>query len=93
MYERFIVTTTIGLYGHYGYGDTEEQALAECLKAGAKKREPKRVMKFTSEFPFAPTKREAKATESDCWVGRDGSINWIRCDRVEDRIEEKKGKK
>ena len=25
--------------------------------------------------------RKAGVNEADCWVGRDGSVNWVRCER------------
>lgn len=83
MNERFIAVTKGGLYGYWAGGATLEEAVKGLRKAGAKKRAPYRVYKFTSELPFAPAKREATEGEADCWIGQDGSCNWIRCEREE----------
>jgi len=83
MNERWIVKSfdpkTIG--GNWGVGATREEAVANARKAGAKKRDKFRVWRFTSELPFAPIDRGAFNDEADCWVGQDGSTNWIRCER------------
>jgi hypothetical protein len=77
-YERYIVTSG-SIFGHYGYGATLEVALRQWRKAGGKKKEGGyRVQKFVSDKPFAPVYREATEAEADCWIGRDGSVNWIR---------------
>lgn len=92
MHERFIARTREGLYGEYGYGKTEAEALANLKKAGGKIRKSNGTWKptkgvtleirlFTSELPFAPTSRPAEKTEADAWVGKeDGAFNWVRCE-------------
>lgn len=90
---RFIAKTTDGLYGHFGYGDTEADALRNLKKAGGEitktktkwNYKPKRgyaliVYKYTSDLPFAPNNREALENEADCWVDQSGATNWIRCE-------------
>jgi len=84
MNEKYIVTASQdGLYGHWGSGATVDEALAKLRKAA--RRRPKkanvRVCRFTSDLPFAPPDREARVSEADAWVGRDGSVNWVRCER------------
>ena len=81
MNERFIAAIS-NLYGHWGVGTTLGEALTNARKAGARKRDKFRTWQFTSELPFAPPDREATEEEADCWVGQDGSINWVRCDSV-----------
>lgn len=79
---QLIIVTSGGLYGHYGKGDTLDKAKAAWRKAGGTKKEGGyKEIRFLSRLPFAPSDRDAKATEADAWVGRDGSINWVRCDR------------
>ncbi len=81
MNERFLVTSG-GLYGHYGQGATPDEARRNWRKAGGTKKEGNyREQKFTSALPFAPLDREVNDTEADAWIGRDGSTNWVRCDR------------
>jgi hypothetical protein len=81
MNQRYIITSG-GLYGHYGSGATLTEATAKWKKAGGKTKEGNyRVQRFTSKLPFAPTNREATEHEADCWIGRDGSTNWVRCER------------
>ncbi len=83
MNERFIcISMESSCYGHWGTGDTLEKAKKALRKAGGKVKGC-RVIRFTSDLPFAPvTKLKADETEADCWVGRDGSVNWVRCERV-----------
>jgi hypothetical protein len=91
MHERFIavcaVSTTLG--GYWGSGDTMEQATERMMDSGVrakkhgKAKREFRAYRFTSDLPFAPTDREATETEADCWMGQNGSINWIRCDYSE----------
>lgn len=81
MFELYLVTSG-GLYGHFGRGSTEEEAVSRWKKAGGKKKEGNyRVQKFTSDKPFAPADRDANADEADAWIGSDGSTNWIRSER------------
>lgn len=81
MNELYIVTGG-GMYGHYGKGRTLAEAHAAYRKAGGKHRGVMLTeQRFTSELPFAPFDRDARPDEADAWVGRDGSINWVRCDR------------
>lgn len=83
MNERYIAMSGDGLYGHWGAGDTAEDARKKLKKAGGKV-EGCILYRFTSELPFAAAdKKVADDTEADCWVGRDGSMNWIRCKREE----------
>lgn len=82
MRERYIARTVGGLYGYWGAGRIEDEAIEKMRKSGAKRRDPYRVYKFTSDLPFAPVDREATEQEADCWVGEDGSCNWIRCERT-----------
>lgn len=82
MNERYIALSG-GIYGHWGVGSSVIEAVANAKRAGAKKRDGCRVFRFWSELPFAPATRPAHEDEADCWVGRDGSCNWIRCEREE----------
>ena len=79
---EFFIVMGGGMYGHYGKGATLEAAHAAYRKAGGKRRG---VMltenRFTSELPFAPFDRKAEEGEADAWVGQDGSLNWVRCER------------
>lgn len=77
MNERFIL---IGL-GYWGAGDTVEKAKSQLRKAGGRLKDGFNIYRFSSDKPFAPSTRDATDTEADCWIGRDGSINWIRCER------------
>ena len=82
-YERFIVQSG-GLYGHYGLGETVDVARQNWRRAGGKKKEGNyREFRFYGKLPFAPTDRDAKTTEADCWVNKDGSHTWQRCEREE----------
>jgi hypothetical protein len=76
-HERFIA---FGL-GYWGTGSTIEKAKKQLRKAGGRLRNGYNIYRFWSEKPFAPSERPANEDESDCWVGRDGSINWVRCER------------
>lgn len=67
--------------GVWGSGATLDEARKNFKKAKGKK--IVHAYKFTSDLPFAPTNRPANADESDCWVGRDGSMSWVRCERAE----------
>lgn len=82
MHVLHIVVGGKGLYGHYGKGTTLAEAQAAYKKAGGKKRDKQIVHRFESELPFAPFDRDATDEEADAWVGRDGSINWLRCQRT-----------
>lgn len=82
---RFIVMST-GQYGTWGAGETLAAAEANRIKAKGKRRDSVRVMKFESALPFAPSGRDATDNEADAFVGKDGTINWIRCERVQDDI-------
>lgn len=80
-FERFLVMSG-GLYGHYGFGDTLQQARQRWRKYGGKKKEGNyREFRFYSRLQFAPPDRDAEHTEADCWVGRDGSITFVRCEK------------
>lgn len=82
-YELYIVTSG-GMYGHYGKGATLEEARKAWRKAGGRKAEGNvRELLFISRLPFAPFDRNATEQEADAWIGRDGSINWVRCTREE----------
>lgn len=80
---RYILlgTEKNGLGGSWGAGATVEEARKNFKKVGGRKVEA--GWRFTSDLPFAPPDRPAKNNESDCWVGRDGSVNWVRCAREE----------
>ena len=80
MHVRYIAMTT-GFFGHWGVGGTQAKAVEKMRKSGAKTRDHYRVYRFASELPFAPADREATDLEADCWIGQDGSCNWIRCKR------------
>ena len=84
-YKRFIFINS-GIYGHFGYGSTLDEAKANYKKAGGKLTDNKKKLKvgyweFVSDLPFAPAGRDATEQEADSWIGQDGSINWIRCER------------
>lgn len=80
---RFIAVIGSGS-GYWGAGETKDQAIAKMRKAGCRLADVKKasIYQFSSELPFAPANREAEDDEADCWVGQDGSMNWIRCDRT-----------
>lgn len=84
--ERFIVMVPdAAQYGWFGNGDTlesaERAARAAARRPTAARWKARRVYRFTAALPFAPYDRDATENEADAWVGRDGSINWVRCDR------------
>lgn len=82
-YELHVVTSG-GIYGHYGKGETLDDARKAWRKAGGRKAHGNvRELRFTSCLPFAPFDRDATDKEADAWVGRDGSVNWVRCKREE----------
>ena len=81
MNERYIAMTR-EFYGHWGAGTTIEEAKKNLKKSGGKIKNC-RILKFTSKLPFAPANREANENEADSWIGRDGSTNWVRCEREE----------
>lgn len=87
MYIRFIAVTIGQPYGYYAYGDTIPESVTKLWKISKKKKldaKKYRVWKFRSELPFAATsKRKADENEADCWIGQDGSISWVRCEREE----------
>ncbi len=82
-YVKFIAVTGDGVFGFYGNGVSEETAIATLRKAAKKKiaMSKIKIVKFTSELPFAPSDREATAEESDAYISKDGSVNWVRCER------------
>ena len=82
MNERYIAISGSGGYGSWGAGPTINDAKRNLHQARGKVR-GLRVFRFTSESPFAPADRDAGEDEADCWVGQDGSVNWIRCEREE----------
>lgn len=70
--------------GRWGSGETAKAATLNYRKAGGSTaKDVSKMFRFTSELPFAPTDREATDAEADCWVGGDGAINWVRCEREE----------
>lgn len=79
------IAKTKELYGSYGNGPTAEEAIANMKKAhkgqGRIKKDGFTLFKFTSELPFAPRERTATDGEADAWCGKDGSLNWVRCER------------
>lgn len=79
MNERFIVINGDGFYGNWGVGNTEKMARTKLKKADKKLASV--VFRFYSNLPFAPADRKAHGNEADCWIGRDGSLNWLRCKR------------
>ena len=79
MHETFIAMSG-SIYGVWGVGPTIERAEANLRKAGGVK--SNRVYRFASELPFAPRDRDATAEEADCWIGRDGSMSWTRCEKT-----------
>ena len=82
MNERFIAVSTGPHGGHWGAGSTQKLAEGQLRKAGAANRHSRtKVIRFYSELPFAPSSREARKDEADCWFGNDGSIYWVRCER------------
>lgn len=97
MHVRYIVTSG-GLYGYFGVGDTLADADAVHAKTYRKhtgRRRPKGetlyAVRYHSALPFCPAteKRDATDDESDAYVGRDGSSNWVRC--VATKVDPKTG--
>ncbi len=80
MNERFVAMSG-GFFGNWGCGDTMDKAMETLRKAGGQLHDDMRIYRFTAKLPFAPADRDAADNEADCWVGSDGAINWIRCDR------------
>lgn len=71
-----------GIYGYFGKGYTLEEAKKAWRKAGGKKNQNfYREIVFQSNLPFAPMDRAATEEEADAWIGKDGSVNWIRCEQ------------
>lgn len=81
-YYKFIAISSDGVYGKFGYGYTAEEAAKNLKKAGGRAKGAK-IVRFKSDLPFVEIglADEAKLNQSDAWIGQDGSINWIRCDR------------
>lgn len=80
---NFYIAISGDFYGYFGNGFTEDEAKKNLRKAGGKIKGC-RIEKFTSELPFVGLdKRQANENEADAWIGKDGSINWIRCERAE----------
>lgn len=70
--------------GWWGVGEVAEEAIRQCRNSGAKRKSDRfKLWRFDSRLPFAPRDRDALDTEADAWVGQDGGVRWIRCDRVE----------
>lgn len=88
MHERVIILSRSQYGGNWGAGPTVEAALAKLKEHGGKRREIKRGWRFISELPFAPPDRDATEGEADCWVDRDGTVNWLRCGRTNLTLEE-----
>lgn len=90
MHERFIALSTgKGFGGYWGSGETLEKAKKNLKASGGHvgKKPGLRVFRFTSELPFAPAAcLQATDQEADCWVGQDGSMNWVRCQREEVKL-------
>jgi hypothetical protein len=83
-YERWLVTTG-GMFGHFGSGATRDEAAKNWRKAGGRKTEGNyREQQFRSSLPFAPAGRAATPEEADAFISRDGTTNWVRCQRVSD---------
>lgn len=84
---EFFIVTSGGMYGHFGKGTTLKAAVSAWRKAGGRKKDENyRVTRFTSELPFAPFDRPATEQEADAWVGRHGSLNWVRCERHHETV-------
>ncbi len=81
---KFFIVMSGGLYGHFGKGYTLDQAQAAWKKAGGRKKEGGyKEYAFLSSLPFAPIEKlKADDNEADAWVGRDGSLNWVRCEKL-----------
>lgn len=83
-YEMFMAVTS----QHWGIGDTAEEAKQQMRKVGGRLKNGYVVYRFHGSLPFAPRDREAKDNEADCWLGSDGLMTWVRCNRTE--VERKK---
>ncbi len=87
MTNEYYIALTGGLYGYWGVGCTPTEALENVPMGMGSKKSKKTVFtieRFFSQKPFAPTDRAAEDNEADAWVGKDGSINWLRCEREDD---------
>ena len=81
-YVRYIVLSYSNGGGEYGIGDTMQEAMREFHQAGGKSKQIRFIYKFTADVPFAPSSQPvARDDQADAWVGRDGSVSWIRCRR------------
>lgn len=79
----FYIVVSGGIYGHYGKGTTLEAARSAWRKAGGRKNGGGyRELTFQSELPFAPMDRSATESEADAWVGQDGGVVTVRCQKV-----------
>ena len=81
-YERYIAVSNERYGGFYGYGEDQKAALAKLKLAGGKPKLAK-LIRFTSELPFAPTDRPATEQEADAWMDRYGGLNYIRTSKPE----------
>ena len=84
---QFVIVHTTGLYGYWGGGTTIDTAFRNAVTASGKtarmlrRQGGLRIKVFTSDLPFAPCERDATEDEADAWMGQDGSLSWVRCDR------------
>lgn len=84
MNRRFILVISEGGYGYWGTGATVAEALVALRKSSGKRGNIKFLtLMFTSELPFAPSDRTAYDGEADAWIGRDGSLNYVRCEKTD----------
>lgn len=83
---RFIAIGASTYAGHWGVGQTVEEAKKNAKKqAGRNKYRLSVVYRFDSKLPFCPTdtRRDATEDEADAWVSVDGGRYWKRCTRTE----------
>jgi len=77
--EKPYVRYVIVVFGHWGAGETIEEAEKNLKKAGGKKKDKRIVHRFDSFFPFAPNDREANDDEADVYIDSHGTLCFIRC--------------
>lgn len=80
MNRRFILVSD----GYWSIGETLCEAYGALKKVCGSHSKFFIAHMFESDLPFVPVglSRMALDGESDCWMGRDGSLNWVRCDHT-----------
>jgi len=68
----------------WGAGETLTKAKANLKFSGGLLRDPSITYLFVSpELPFVEGAADAEEGQADAYVGRDGVIYWVRCEKIE----------